>query len=149
MPSPNLSLMASIFTMIINGDLPGRFVWRDDVCAAFLTIAPLAPGHTLVVPREEVEHWIDLDAATSDHLFGVAKTIGAAINDAYSPEKVGLMIAGLEVAHTHLHVLPINDVHDLDFANADVDATAEDLDAAAEAVRTALAGLGYPYSDPD
>ena len=137
--------MASVFTLIINRDLPGRFVWEDDVCVALLTIAPLTPGHTLVVPRAEVEHWVDLDADTSAHLFDVAKTIGTAIQNAYSPEKVGLMIAGLEVAHTHLHVLPINNVHDLDFANADANATAEDLDAAAEIVRSALAALGHSY----
>ncbi len=134
--------MASVFTRIIQGDLPGRFVWRDERCVAFLTIEPLRPGHTLVVPREEVDHWLDLDPALSEHLFGVARTIGQAIQRAFEPTRVGLMIAGIEVAHTHLHLVPIDKVHDLDFGRADRSPSAEDLDAAADRLRTALRTLG-------
>ena len=65
--------MASVFTMIMNGDLPARFVWKDERCVAFISINPLAPGHTLVVPREEIDHWIDLDADLMNHLFAVSR----------------------------------------------------------------------------
>ena len=102
--------MATIFTRIIDGELPGRFVWRDDLCVAFLSINPLNPGHTLVVPRQEVDHWLDLDDALAAHLTQVARRIGAAQMQAFAPERVGLMIAGLEVPHVHLHVVPINGV---------------------------------------
>jgi histidine triad (HIT) family protein len=132
--------MASVFTMILDGQLPGRFVYRDDVCAAFLTIEPLSPGHTLVVPNAEVEHWIDLDPDLAAHLMEVAQRVGAAIDAVYKPEKVGLMIAGLEVPHVHLHVTPINSVHDLDFDNVDRSAKPEDLDTAAAAITEALEG---------
>ena len=131
--------MASIFTRIIEGELPGRFVWRDDVCVAFLSINPLRPGHVLVVPRAEVEHWVDLDPETWTHLTSVSRTIGAALQAAYNPAKVGLMLAGLEVAHVHVHLVPIDGVHDLDFANADPDPDPAELDAAAETIRNALA----------
>ncbi|MCZ7536745.1 MAG: HIT family protein [Acidimicrobiia bacterium] len=134
--------MPSIFTRIIDGELPGRFVWRDDICVAFLSIAPLHYGHTLVVPIEEVDHWIDLDAPTAAHLMRVAHLIGRAQQAEMRPLRVGLMIAGLEVPHTHLHVVPIDGMRDLDFANADNDPRPEDLDAAAETLRSALRAMG-------
>ena len=86
--------MATIFTKIIDGELPGTFVWKDDVCVAFLSIAPLSPGHTLVVPRREVDHWLDLEAAELSHVMSVAQTIGTALSAVYEPVKVGLMVAG-------------------------------------------------------
>ncbi len=134
--------MATVFTMIMNGDLPGRFVWKDDRCVAFLSINPLAPGHTLVVPREEVDHWIDAGEELLDHVMGVARIIGNALQGAFSPVKVGMMIAGLEVPHLHLHLVPINAVHDLDFANADPSPDPADLDAAADAIRSSLRAVG-------
>jgi histidine triad (HIT) family protein len=134
--------MATIFTRIIDGELPGTFVWRDDVCVAFLSIAPLRPGHTLVVPRAEVDHWIDLPAATNAHLIGVAHEIGAAQMDAFSPARIGLIIAGLEVPHTHLHVVPIDAERDLSFANADPDAGADALAEAGTRLRAALTARG-------
>jgi histidine triad (HIT) family protein len=133
--------VATLFTRIIDGELPGRFVWRDDRCVAFLSINPLQPGHTLVVPIEEVDHWIDLDAGLAAHLVTVAQLIGRAQQAAFSPAKVGLMIAGLEVPHTHLHVVPIRGVHDLDFANADEHPDPAALDDAAERITAALAPL--------
>lgn len=134
--------MATLFTMIINGELPGRFVWRDDRVVAFLTIAPLKPGHVLVVPIEEVDHWIDLDAGLLAHLMQVSQTIGRAVDRAFEPEKVGMMIAGLEVPHVHVHIVPMSGVRDLDFANADPDPSPESLDDAAEKIKTALAEIG-------
>lgn len=136
--------MPSVFTRIIEGELPARFVYDDEVCVAFLSINPLKPGHTLVVPRTEVEHWIDLDPGTWGHLTSVSQRIGAALQGAYRPAKVGLMLAGLEVPHVHVHLVPINDVHDLDFANADPDPDPGVLDDVAGTVRAALRDLDAP-----
>lgn len=135
--------MASLFTRIIEGELPGRFVWKDDRVVAFLTIAPLQPGHTLVVPIEEVDDWTDLDSDLLGHLTAVSQIVGKAIDTAFQPVKVGLMIAGLEIPHVHIHVVPINTVNDLDFANADTEASEAALDAAADRIRGSLANLGY------
>ena len=135
--------MASLFTRIIDGEIPGRFVWTDDRCVAFLTIAPITPGHTLVVPRAEVDHWIDLDDDLAAHLMVVAKAIGAAQMDAFSPARVGMIIAGMEVPHTHLHVIPIETEADLSFSRADGSTLADDLDAAADALRSALTARGH------
>ena len=124
--------------MIINREIPGRFVYEDDVCVAFLTIEPLAAGHTLVVPRQEVDEWLDLDPGTLEHLMAVAQRIGRAIKNVYEPTKVGMMIAGLEVPHVHVHVSQLNTVHDMDFARADSNPDPDELDAAAVAIRDAL-----------
>jgi histidine triad (HIT) family protein len=134
--------MPTIFTRIIEGELPGRFVWRDDQCVAFLSIAPLTAGHTLVVPRAEVDHWIDLDPDVNAHLMRVAQQIAAAQQRAFSPTRIGLMIAGLEVPHVHLHVVPIDGMADLDFGNADPDPDPATLDIAAETLRAALRDAG-------
>lgn len=100
--------MSSVFTKIIEGELPGRFVWADEQCVAFLSIQPLAQGHVLVVPRREVDAWIDLPEELATHLMTVSRAIGRAVDAAFSPKRVGLMIQGFEVAHTHLHVWPTN-----------------------------------------
>jgi len=136
--------MPSVFSRIIAGELPGHFVWRDDRCVAFLSIAPLRPGHTLVVPRDEVDHWIDLPPELNAHLIRVAQEIGQAQQDAFRPARIGLMIAGLEVPHVHLHVVPITGVHDLDFDRADHGATPEALAHAAALLREALAARNAP-----
>ena len=130
--------MTTLFTKIIDGDLPGRFVYRDDVCVAFLTIAPNCTGHTLVVPRLEIDHWIDLPDEVAGHLAIVARKIGAAQVVAFGANRVSLIIAGLEVPHTHLHVLPITSESDIDFKKADSSVSAETLDAVADALRSAL-----------
>ncbi|CAB4323083.1 MAG: HIT domain-containing protein [Actinobacteria bacterium] len=134
--------MASIFSKIINGELPGRFVYRDEICVAFLTIAPICEGHTLVVPRAEVDHWIDLDADTVAHLTTVARQIGLAQRSAFGAQRVSLIIAGLEVPHTHLHVLPIRSESDIDFGRADSSIPPDELDRVAAALRIALGPLG-------
>ncbi|WP_426572867.1 HIT family protein [Aquihabitans sp. McL0605] len=136
--------MTSLFTRIIAGEIPGRFVWSDDRCVAFLTIAPIAPGHALVVPREEVDHWIDLDDDLAAHLMVVAKAVGRAQMEAFAPSRIGMIIAGLEVPHTHLHAIPIETEADLDFRRADAGARAEALDEAADRLRAALAAQGHP-----
>ena len=136
--------MPSIFTRIIQGELPGRFVWRDERAVAFLTIAPLQEGHTLVVPIEEVDHWIDLEPELMAHLSEVSHKVAKAAQQAFDPVKVGLMIAGLEVPHVHLHVVPIRHLHDLDFSRADSNVPAEKMDAAAAKLRAALRDHGHP-----
>lgn len=135
--------MATIFGRIIKGELPGRFVWRDERCAAFLTINPLKPGHTLVVPVAEIDHWLDLEPALAAHLMTTAQAIGKALQEGFAPGRVGLLIAGLEVPHTHLHVVPFDEMGDLDFARADRAPDPADLDRAAETIRAALRRLGY------
>lgn len=132
--------MPTIFTRIIAGEIPGTFVWQDDLCVAFMSINPLRTGHTLVVPRQEIDHWIDCPDELRDHLFAVAQRIARAQQDAFRPERVGLMIAGLEVPHLHLHVVPMDGVHDLDFANAAASVDREELETAAEAIRSRLDG---------
>lgn len=130
--------MPTLFTRILSGELPGRFVYRDDKCAAFLTIAPLKPGHTLVVPIAEVEHWLDLEPELTAHLTSVAQRVGQAIQRVWNPEKVGLMIAGLEVPHVHLHVSPIWQIGDMNFANQDQNPDPAALDEAMHKLREAI-----------
>jgi diadenosine tetraphosphate (Ap4A) HIT family hydrolase len=131
--------VATIFTRILEGEIPGTFVWRDERCAAFMSINPLRPGHVLVVPVEEIDHWLDCPPDLRDHLFAVAQSIGRAQQAAFSPTRVGLMIAGLEVPHLHIHVVPIDGMHDMDFANAAASVPRQDLESAAEAIRARLA----------
>ncbi|MHC5212534.1 MAG: HIT family protein [Planctomycetota bacterium] len=135
--------MGTLFTRIIDGELPARFVWKDERCVAFLTINPITPGHLLVVPREPVDHWLDLEPDLAAHLTAVAQTLGKALASAFRPEKVGLIIAGLEVRHVHLHVLPINTLGDLDFARADPEPRPGALDEAAESIRGSLRQMGH------
>ncbi|MCH7709832.1 MAG: HIT family protein [Myxococcales bacterium] len=135
--------MASVFTQIIEGKLPGRFVWKDDDAVAFMTVNPIRPGHTLVVPRLEVDHWIELDAPLAQHLMGVCQAVGQAIQQAFQPIKVGQAIIGLEVPHVHIHLLPIQKITDLDFSKADPNPDPTDLDRAAASIRAALVSLNY------
>ena len=135
--------MPTIFTRIIEGELPARFVWKDDLCVAFLTISPLRPGHTLVVPRQEVDHWIDLDAGVIAHVFETAQAIGKAQMAGFNPVRIGLVVAGLEVPHCHIHLVPIRGMHDLNFANQDPHPDPAMMDKAAETIRRELRGLGF------
>ena len=116
--------MASIFTQIINGELPGHFVYQDDLCVAIMTIQPVKPGHVLVIPREEIDHWDDLPEALSAHLMIVSRNIAKAIKQSFSADRVGFMIAGFEVPHAHIHLIPANSMADfsldgLSFAEAE------------------------------
>lgn len=130
--------MASVFSRIIAGELPARFVYEDDRCVAFLSIAPLREGHVLVVPREEIDHWLDLDDGLLAHLMAVSKTIGAALDRIYRPTKVGVMLAGLEVPHVHVHLVPIDAMNDMDFARAEKDPDPAVLDRVAADIRASL-----------
>jgi len=97
--------LASVFTRIIEGEVPARFVWRDRWCGAFVNITPLAPGHTLVVPKEVTGHWIELlGPGLAAHLMYVSQAIGKAVQEGFEPEKVGLAIAGLEIPYAPVFV---------------------------------------------
>lgn len=130
--------MASIYTRIIDGEIPGRFIWKDDTCVSFLDIRPLARGHALVVPREEVDQWTGLEADTAAHLMRVAHAIGNVQKELLSPARIGLMIAGFEVPHVHIHVVPMNSMAALDFSHADPSPDPADLDQLQEALGEAL-----------
>ena len=110
--------MPSLFTRIILGEIPCHFVHKDEYCVAFLTINPITTGHTLVVPTEEIDEWTNLSEATSTHLMLVAKRIGLAQKALYKCNRVGLIIAGFEIPHCHLHVIPANTMADLSFEHA-------------------------------
>ena len=141
--------MSTIFTKIIEGEIPGRFVWKDEHCVAFLDIMPLSEGHLLLVPRAEVDRWPDLPAELAAHLFAVAHKISGALDQAFDKDRVALMIAGFDLPHTHIHLFPVVSMADYDPANAKKDATAEELDAAAEKVRAALRECGHGEFVPE
>jgi diadenosine tetraphosphate (Ap4A) HIT family hydrolase len=130
----------TLFTRIIEGELPGRFVWRSERVVAFLTISPIRPGHVLVVPVEPTDSWLDVPADVWGEINDVARTIGQAQQAAFAATRIGLIVAGLEVPHCHLHVIPIESEADLSFANADPSASDDELDAAAQAIRDHLPG---------
>lgn len=134
--------MASVFTQIISGNIPGHFVWQDSECVAFMTIAPIRTGHVLVVPRKEIDHWHDLPDALAQHLMIVSKKISKAVEQAFPSARVGLMIAGLEVPHTHIHLIPVDSMADMDFANAKM-SDAEPLAEARAKILLELNRLGY------
>lgn len=139
--------MASIFGRIIEGEIPGRFVWKDDHCVGLVDINPLHPGHTLVVPRVEIDHWLDLDPALATHCFAVARHVGEAQVRVFRPARVGLIIAGFEVPHAHLHVIPVDSMADLDFANADRSPDPAALDDTCARLRADLLAAGHPEAD--
>ncbi len=144
--------MPTVFTKIIDGEIPGRFVWSDDRAVGFLSINPLGPGHTLVVPRAEVDHWVDADAGLMAHLTAVSHAIGAAVLETWRPPRVGLLVAGFEVPHLHLHVFPAWTMAAFDFANAARSVDDAEQDAHASALRTALRAAGHDAhvpADPD
>lgn len=140
--------MPTVFTRIIDGELPGRFVWRDDEVVAFLSINPISHGHTLVVPRVEVDHWLDLDPALWARVAEVSRVVGLGIQQAFDPPRVGQIIAGFEVPHVHVHVLQTAALTDLSFERADPDPDPAAMDAAAAAIRAVLRELGHTSEVP-
>jgi diadenosine tetraphosphate (Ap4A) HIT family hydrolase len=131
--------MPTLFTRIINKELPGKFVYTDEVAVAFLSINPITPGHTLIVPRLEVDEWTDAPDDVLAHLTAVARKVGNAVKTAFDAPRAGLIVAGLEVPHLHIHVMPVWSLGDFDFAKAKP-ATDEELDDAAAKLRAALGG---------
>ncbi|WP_283616980.1 HIT family protein [Mycolicibacterium poriferae] len=134
--------MASIFTKIINGEIPGRFVYESDDVVAFLTIEPMTQGHTLVVPRAEIDQWQNIEPAVFARVMEVSQLIGKAVCSAFDAERAGVIIAGLEVPHLHVHVFPARDLSDFGFANVDRNPSPESLDEAQAKIKAALADLG-------
>lgn len=138
----------SVFTKIMAGEIPGRFVWSDDVCVGMATIEPHAEGHIMVIPRAEVDKFTDLDDDTADHLFKVARIIGRLQETAFDVPRAGLVIAGYGVAHCHLHVIPLLDEKAISFSSARKDVPSEELDSAMQKLRTALHEAGYGEDVP-
>jgi histidine triad (HIT) family protein len=135
--------MPTIFTRIIDGEIPGTFVWRDEHCVVFMSINPIAHGHALVVPIEEVDHWIDASPGLATHLFEVTRHVAKAQQAAFRPQRVGVIIAGYEVPHAHIHVIPTNDMSDISFENAAASVDRDALESAAAALRAALVAAGH------
>ncbi|MET0702750.1 MAG: HIT family protein [Mycobacterium sp.] len=133
--------MATLFTKIINREIPGRFVYEDDEFVAFLTIAPFTQGHTLVVPRAELDQWQDLDPAAFGRIMALSQRIGQALLRAFDAPRTGLLIAGLEVPHLHVHVFPAYTLGDFDISGANQNPTPESLDEAQAKITAALSEL--------
>ncbi|MCU1393697.1 MAG: hypothetical protein JWM34_2125 [Ilumatobacteraceae bacterium] len=130
--------MTTIFTRIIRGEIPGTFVHRDEQCVVFMSINPMATGHALVVPIEEVDRWTDCSAELAAHLFAVGHRVARAQQTAFGCDRVGLIIAGYEVPHAHIHLIPTEHMGQLSFANAASSVDPADLAAAAAAIAAAL-----------
>ncbi|MGO9031577.1 HIT family protein [Mycobacterium sp.] len=138
--------MTTVFTKIINRELPGRFVYEDDEVVAFLTIQPMTQGHTLVVPRAEIDQWQDIDKAALGRVMSVAQLIGKAVCRAFDAQRAGVIIAGLEVPHLHVHVFPTRSLSDFGFANVDNNPSPASLDEAQAKIKAALAAQATPMN---
>ncbi|MBD1537329.1 HIT family protein [Arthrobacter sp. S13_S34] len=135
--------MSTLFSRILNGEIPGRFVWREPEVAAFLTTGPLADGHTLVVPTEEVDRWTDASPETLAKVMEVARRIGAVQVEVFDAARAGLIVAGYEINHLHVHVWPSRSMAEFNFATADQNPAPDVLDANAEKLRQGLRAAGY------
>ncbi len=133
-----ISVMSTIFTKIIDGEIPGTFIHRDEQCVAFMSINPMAPGHVLVVPIEEIDHWIDASSDLAEHLFRIAHRIAQAQHRAFDCERVGMIVAGYEVPHAHVHLVPTNEMSELSFSNAADSVERDDLESWAAAITAEL-----------
>ena len=110
--------MNSVFSKIINGELPGHFVWKDDLAVAIMTIAPIREGHVLVIPRAEIDHWDELEPSTAAHLMTLSQRIAIAQKQQFPCKRIAMIIAGFEVPHTHLHLIPCDHEGELHFSLA-------------------------------
>lgn len=140
--------MTTIFDAIIEGTATAEIIWDDSDAVAFLDQRPRTDGHTLVVPRREVAHWIDLTDEEDSHLFWVAKQIGRAQVEAFDAERVGLVIAGYHVAHVHLHVFPTTAPAQLDFRTLPDLASPNTLKSDGDRLRHALRRNGFAEHVP-
>ena len=134
--------MSSIFTRILSGELPGHFVWKDEQCFAIMTIQPIRKGHVIVIPNAEINHWDEVPADLAAHLMQVSQHLAKAIKQLVPCKRVGLMVVGLEVPHTHLHVMPIDTTADMDFQYARP-MPQEELATTAKDLRKLLAAAGH------
>jgi|SRR5690554_386410 len=142
------SLMSSQLTRIRLGESPGHLVWDDGTCFAILNTKPISEGHLLVVPYQEVDHWDEMDQTLNAHCFDVASRLSRTLRALFPCEKVGMMIAGLETRHAHIHLLPISALSDLNFALArERDDTLQS--ATANRIRQALRDAGQAHVTGD
>jgi histidine triad (HIT) family protein len=128
----------TIFSKIVAGEIPAYKVAESNDFLAFLDISPMAEGHVLVIPKKEVDYIFDLDDATYTGLQVFAKIVAVAIKKAIPCKRIGVAVLGLEVPHTHIHLIPINRVNDLDFSRPKLKFSPEELEATAEKIRQAL-----------
>ncbi|HET8795749.1 MAG TPA: HIT family protein [Arthrobacter sp.] len=141
--------MSTLFSKIIDGEIPARFVWQDDDVVAFLTIGPLTDGHTLVVPRQEIDEWIEAPNDLLLKMTTVAQTIGQAQREAFPCERIGLTIVGFEIPHLHIHVWPTHSMADFDFSRAEQNPDPDRMDQNADKLRAALRDAGHSATVPD
>lgn len=130
--------MASVFTKIVNGEIPSHKIDEDEKYLAFLDINPLAKGHTLVIPKEEVDYIFDLENELLANMMPFAKRVARAIDKVMDCKRVGIAVLGLEVPHAHVHLIPINNLGDINFANPKLEISNEELAKIAEKIRQAL-----------
>ncbi|MCL4129792.1 UNVERIFIED_CONTAM: hypothetical protein GTU68_021699 [Idotea baltica] len=130
--------MASIFSKIISGEIPCHKVAESEDYFAFLDIRPLKEGHTLVVPKKEVDKLFDLDEDTYAGLFSFTKRVAAGIKKAYPCDRVGMAVIGLEVPHAHIHLIPIDSMSDMDFTNPKVSLTQDELAKSAKKINAQM-----------
>lgn len=135
--------MATLFSQIIAGDIPGRFVWADDICVVMLTIEPLTDGHCMVVPRAEVEQWTDADEQTWAHLQRVAMAVGRAQQQEWEAPRVGMLLEGFLVPHLHVHVWPAWSPEDVEPHSPMRDVPDERFEVAAQRLRERLRAAGH------
>ena len=128
--------MPSLFSRIVKGEIPAHQVAESDRFLAFLDINPLATGHTLVIPKQETDYLFDLDDETYAGLMAFCKQVAAAIERTVPCKRIGVAVIGLEVPHAHVHLIPINKVSDMNFANPKLKLTAEELAAVASTIRS-------------
>lgn len=130
--------MASIFTKIINREIPGHILAENDKYIAFLDVSPLVMGHTLVVPKQEIDYIFDLDDDTLAGLSVFAKNVAHAVKKAIPCKRIGIAVIGLEVPHTHIHLVPMNSMGDINFTKQKLTPSKEELAATAEQIRAAF-----------
>ncbi|GJM30272.1 MAG: HIT family protein [Cyclobacteriaceae bacterium] len=130
--------MPSIFTRIINREIPGHIVAEDDHHIAFLDINPLVPGHTLVVPKLEVDYLFDLEDGAFCKLQLFSKKVADALEQAMPCLRIGVSVIGLEVPHCHIHLIPINSMDDMNFSRPKLNPTQDELTVIANRIRQIL-----------
>jgi histidine triad (HIT) family protein len=130
--------MASIFTRIINGEIPSYKIAESNDCYAFLDINPLAKGHTLVIPKKEVDYILDVDDDLYKTLFVFAKQVGRAIESVIECKRIGMIVFGLDVPHAHIHLIPINKASDMSFSSPKLKLSNEEFLKIAESISKAF-----------
>ncbi|NMM50722.1 HIT family protein [Marinigracilibium pacificum] len=130
--------MASIFTKIINREIPGHIVAEDDNFIAILDIMPLVHGHVLVIPKQEVDYIFDLDDETYAGLMQFAKKVAGGVKKAVPCKRIGVAVIGLEVPHVHVHLVPMNSMGDINFSRPKMEPTQDELSEVAEKIKNEL-----------